>query len=485
MPSMSEIISEHTHLSEGDHHWLKLLVSEWQLLADLSFSDLVLWVGDRDPNVFWAAAQIRPFTGATSLFDDVIGDLIAYSPEHLVSEAFLSGEIVQTSERKLQAGLPVDTHAIPVKVGERVIAVVEQHTSQLGVRAPSSLEKAYLEAAAELARMITVGAFPIPSDATHPAFSPRVGDGFIRLDPAGDVTYASPNALSAYRRLGLRGDLVDEHLASLTAELLPTGASPVEDSVQSVLSGRTARRTELVSGEAHLMVRVLPLVDGRERVGSIVLCRDVSDLRSKERELVTKDATIREIHHRVKNNLQTVAALLRMQARRIESAEARVALTDAMSRVASIAIVHETLSQAFDEIVEFDRVADELLRTVGDVAASWGGVSAIRQGSFGLLPADVATSLAMIISELCQNAVEHGLAHQSGEVRVVPSRYDSRLRMEISDDGRGLPPGFDWRRSRSLGLSIVNTLVAEMEGSFQIGPRQAGSGTQAVVEIPL
>jgi two-component sensor histidine kinase len=486
MPSMSEIISEHTDLSEADHHWLKLLVSEWQLLADLSFSDLVLWVLDRDPNVFWAAGQIRPFTGATSLFDDVVGDLIAYSPEHLVSEAFLSGKIVQTSERKLQAGLPVDTHAIPVKVGERVIAVVEQHTSQLGVRgAPSSLEKAYLEAGAELARMITVGAFPIPSDATHLAFSPRVGDGFIRLDPAGDVTYASPNAVSAYRRLGLRGDLVGEHLASLTAERQPTGPGPVDDSVQSVLSGRTARRTELVSGEAHLMVRVLPLVDGRERLGSIVLCRDVSDLRSKERELVTKDATIREIHHRVKNNLQTVAALLRMQARRIESPEASVALTDAMSRVASIAVVHETLSQAFDEIVEFDRVADELLRMVGDVAASWGGVSAIREGSFGLLSAEVATSLAMVISELCQNAVEHGLAQNSGEVRVVPSRQNARLRVEISDNGRGLPVGFDWRKSRSLGLSIVNTLVAEMEGSFELGSRPAGPGTQAVVEIPL
>jgi two-component system, sensor histidine kinase PdtaS len=444
-----------------------------------------LWVRDHDSNVFWAAAQIRPFTGATSLFDDVVGDLIAYSPEHLVSEAFLSGEIVQTSERKLQAGLPVETHAIPVKIGECVVAVVEQHTSQLGVRAPSSLEKAYLEAGAELARMITVGAFPIPSDATHLAFSPRVGDGFVRMDPAGVVTYASPNAISAYRRLGLRGDLIGEHLATLTAGLLPIGPDPVDESVQSVFSGRTARRTELVSGDAHLMIRVLPLVDGRKPVGTIVLCRDVSDLRSKERELVTKDATIREIHHRVKNNLQTVAALLRMQARRIESPEARVALTDAMSRVASIAIVHETLSQAFDEIVEFDRVADELLRMVGDVAASWGGVSAIREGSFGLLPADVATSLAMIISELCQNAVEHGLANQSGEVRVVPSQYDGRLRMEISDDGRGLPTGFDWRKSRSLGLSIVNTLVAEMEGSFQLGPREAGPGTRAVVEIPL
>jgi two-component sensor histidine kinase len=233
------------------------------------------------------------------------------------------------------------------------------------------------------------------------------------------------------------------------------------------------------------MVRVLPLLNGTERVGAIVLCRDVSDLRRKERQLVTKDATIREIHHRVKNNLQTVAALLRMQARRIESPEARVALADAMSRVAAIAIVHETLSQAYDETVEFDRVVDGLLRMVGDVAAFGGGVSAVRQGSFGVLSADVATSLAMVVTELCQNAVEHGLSDTPGEVRVIPSLADARLRVEISDDGRGLPPDFDWRQSRSLGLSIVDTLVGEMEGSFELGPQPNGPGTRAVVEIPI
>ena len=216
-----------------------------------------------------------------------------------------------------------------------------------------------------------------------------------------------------------------------------------------------------------------------------MLCRDVSDLRRKERQLVTKDATIREIHHRVKNNLQTVAALLRMQARRISSAEARVALTDAMSRVAAIAIVHETLSQTFDETVEFDRVADSLLRMVGDVAAFEGGVSAVRRGSFGVVSADVATSLAIVLTELCQNAVEHGLADTPGQVRVLPSLADGKLRVEISDDGRGLPPGFDWRQSRSLGLSIVDTLVGEMEGSFELGPQPEGPGTRAIVEIPV
>jgi two-component system, sensor histidine kinase PdtaS len=156
-----------------------------------------------------------------------------------------------------------------------------------------------------------------------------------------------------------------------------------------------------------------------------------------------------------------------------------------MSRVAAIAIVHETLSQTFDETVEFDRVADSLLRMVGDVAAFEGGVSAVRRGSFGVVSADVATSLAIVLTELCQNAVEHGLADTPGQVRVLPSLADGKLRVEISDDGRGLPPGFDWRQSRSLGLSIVDTLVGEMEGSFELGPQPEGPGTRAIVEIPV
>jgi two-component system, sensor histidine kinase PdtaS len=485
MASMSDLIVEHSALGEAEHQWLRLLVSEWQLLADLSFSDLVLWVPDVDENVYRAVAQIRPTTGPTALLDDVVEDVIAYAPEHLVSEAFLSEVITRTSSNRLGAGLPVDTHAIPVVYGGRSIAVVEQHTSLLGVREPSQLERAYLDAAADLAEMVSTATFPVDGDHFDPRINPRVGDGFIRLDAEGRVVYASPNALSAYRRLGLRGDLHDEHLAGLTAALLPDPSGPIDDSVHSVLSGRISRRAEAVAGSAHFLLRSVPLVSGRARHGAIVLCRDVSDLRSKERELVTKDATIREIHHRVKNNLQTVAALLRMQARRIESPEAKIALNDAMSRVAAIAIVHETLSQAFDEVVEFDRVADGLLRMAVDVAATGSTVRAVRRGSFGRVSADVATSLSMVVTELCQNAVEHGLSDRSGEVVVAPTVSDGVLRVEITDDGRGLPSDFDVRRSRSLGLSIVNTLVAELKGRFALDANPDGSGTRATFEIPI
>ena len=213
------------------------------------------------------------------------------------------------------------------------------------------------------------------------------------------------------------------------------------------------------------------------------MCRDTTELRSRERQLVTKDATIREIHHRVKNNLQTVAALLRLQARRISSPEAKGALSDAMKRVGAIAVVHEILSQAFDSSVKFDDVADRLLRMVGDVAATGGKVRMVREGSFGYVPADVATSLSLVLTELCQNAVEHGLREQSGEVLVRPRQQDGELVVEVRNVGEPLPDDFRIGNSTSLGLSIVSTLVADLGGEFRL--ESDAAATSATVRVPL
>ena len=138
MQTMEQVIRLHCVLADEDRNWLNELVDEWSLLADLAFADLILWVPDADDNVFWAAAQVRPTTGPTSLEDDVVGEEIAYDPEHLVTEAYLSQEISHTSGNKLHAGIPVDVMAIPILRGENVLAVVEMHTNQMGVRAPGA-----------------------------------------------------------------------------------------------------------------------------------------------------------------------------------------------------------------------------------------------------------------------------------------------------------------------------------------------------------
>ena len=129
-----------------------------------------------------------------------------------------------------------------------------------------------------------------------------------------------------------------------------------------------------------MILRAIPLRPTGEHVGGLVLLRDVTELRRRDRELVTKDATIREIHHRVKNNLQTVAALLRLQSRRIDVPEGRLALDEAVRRVGAIAVVHETLSQNFAESVDFDEVADQLTRLVTDVGAQGSPVAHPTRG---------------------------------------------------------------------------------------------------------
>ncbi|HSK34631.1 MAG TPA: histidine kinase N-terminal domain-containing protein, partial [Propionicimonas sp.] len=321
MQTMEQVIRLHCILEDEDRNWLIDLVDEWSLLADLAFADLILWVPDADDNVFWAAAQVRPTTGPTSLEDDVVGEEIAYDPEHLVTEAYLSQEISHTSGNKLHAGIPVDVMAIPILRGERVLAVVEMHTNQMGVRAPGALEDAYLEAAQLLAGMLHRHQFPLGGDRRVPWVSPRVGDGMIRVNQAGVISFASPNALSAYRRLGLTSDLYGEDFVAVTRSLLKERA-PVERPVAASLAGRGSAEIDLETSMANVRLRVLPLSSEDGPEGLLVMCRDTTELRSRERQLVTKDATIREIHHRVKNNLQTVAALLRLQARRISSPEA-------------------------------------------------------------------------------------------------------------------------------------------------------------------
>ena len=256
------------------------------------------------------------------------------------------------------------------------------------------------------------------------------------------------------------------------------------------LSGRTPREAEFGNSEATIVARVIPLRPAEDHDGALVLLRDVTELRSRERELITKDATIREIHHRVKNNLQTVAALLRLQGRRMHHPAARKALAESVRRVSSIALVHETLAASRDGSADLDGILDALIPMISDVSASRPGVRIERDGHLGELSAELATPLVMVLTELLHNAVEHGYAERDkGQVVITAERILGRLTVRISDDGRGLPQGFSLEASDSLGLQIVRTLVeSEMRGSIRLTRRRAGpsdSGTEAVLTVPL
>ncbi|MGH8867544.1 MAG: sensor histidine kinase [Actinomycetes bacterium] len=481
MPTLTALVRQHTDLGEPDLAWLHVLVGDWQLLADLSFADLLLWVPRRGGRGFVSAAQIRPTTGPTVFADDLVGRRLAPGTRPLVDAAYAEGRLCREGDPEWRGDVPAREETIPVRHDGRVIAVVARHTNLASARTPSRLELSYLRCAGDLAQMVAEGSFPFPEPGAE--VSPRVGDGLLRLDEAGQVVYASPNALSAYRRLGLTADLHGSHLGRLTASLAPQ-TRPVEESLAFAVSGRAPRRLEAEGNGTVIGLRVIPLLPGGRRIGSLVLVRDVTELRWRERELLSKDATIREIHHRVKNNLQTVAALLRLQARRFDGADGRDALEEAVRRVGSIALVHETLSRADDDRVAFDEVLDRVMAMVGEVALTEANVRLRREGSFGSLAAEVATPLAMVLTELLQNALEHGLGGRPGAVLVHASPGGDRLRVCVDDDGVGLPAGFDAETSGRLGLQIVRTLVVgELGGALAFSAR-AGGGTRVTLDLP-
>ncbi len=484
MPTLNELVTAHADLEPADVEWLHLLVGDWQMLSDLSFADLVLWVRDREGDGWVAVAHCRPSTGPTVYYDDLVGTRAPRGRRDQVDRAWELRRVCRERDPEWHDDVPVREEAIPVVRGDRVIAVVARHTNLAAARTPSRLELTYLQCADDLARMIAAGAFPVAGAPTGPRRgAPRVGDGLVRLDREGRVTYASPNALSALHRLGYVGDVADRSLAEITTPLLDD-SGPVDESLPLVLSGRAPWRSDLEARGTTLSLRAIPLTAAGERIGALVLVRDVSELRRRERELLTKDATIREVHHRVKNNLQTVAALLRLQARRIPSDEGRVALREAMRRVSTIALVHETLSEALGETVDFDTVLDRTLALAVEVAGS-AGVRVERDGAFGEMAGENATPLALVFTELVTNAVEHGLKGGGGTVVVRAVRDGRHLEATVSDDGVGLPPDFVPGAQGGLGTQIVQALVGgELRGRISWDAAPVG-GTRVTVEVTL
>lgn len=485
MPSLADVVRDETSLDATDLDWLMALVGQWQLLADLSFADLVLWLPRADGTGYVAAAQMRPTTAPTSYVEDMLGRHLATGRRPLVDGAFETGRIRRDSDPEWWDAVPVRVEAIPVVRGARAIAVIGRNTNLVAARTPSRLELVYLEAAGLLARMIAEGTFPHAADLTPVRRgAPRVGDGLLRLDEAGVVSFASPNAMSAYRRLGLVGDLVGTPLGATTRSLhvQPAGVA-LDESINAVLSGARPRQVELESATAVLAVRALPLNPGGLSEGAIVLVRDVTELRLRDQALISKDATIREIHHRVKNNLQTVASLLRLQARRVSDPAARIALAESVRRVGSIAVVHELLAETTDEDVDLDDVLARLAGMVGDVAGSESAVTIERSGVAGRVSAAVATPVAMAVTELLQNAIEHGLAGHGGAVWLRAAREGDRLTITVDDAGAGLPDGFDLDATDSLGLRIVSTMVRERGGEVALERREPG--TRARISVAL
>ncbi|MBV8929495.1 MAG: histidine kinase N-terminal domain-containing protein, partial [Mycobacteriaceae bacterium] len=287
MSTLGDLLAEHTVLPGSAVDHLHAVVGEWQLLADLSFADYLMWVR-RDDGALVCVAQCRPNTAPTVLLTDAVGTVADAAGWPMVSTAFGTATI----ERGARAGL--DVEAVPVRHDNRVAAVLTHQTASTAGRKSSPLELAYLDCSNDLLRMLSEGTFPNVGDLAMSRSSPRVGDGFIRLDVDGRVLFASPNALSAYHRMGLTSELEGHNLVRVTRPLIsdPFEAQELAKHVLDSLAGGSSMRMEVDAGGAAVLLRTLPLVVQGASVGAAVLIRDVTEVKRRDRALISKDATI-------------------------------------------------------------------------------------------------------------------------------------------------------------------------------------------------
>ena len=468
MPTLVEIAHEHSDIDKASLEHLGSLLSEWGMLADFCFADMLLYLPSMNGK-FIVGAQVRAATGQTLYDTDLVGTVADPIEHAMIDQAFQTQKVV-TGEIKVDSLVePVNLLAIPVRFEERIVAVLTREWSQRTGRKPGQLERTYLAIFDDFTKMISTGLFPFAGHVADASVAPRVGDGVIVLDAETRVRYASPNAVSAMHRVGVSANAIGQTLAELgVAETAARHAFERREPVVEEFEQ---------SSDVTLLTRTIPTLrrSGRQVVvtGGVVLLRDVSELRRRDRLLLTKDATIREIHHRVKNNLQTISSLLRLQARILKSQEAIEAIAESVRRIRTIALVHETLSHEAGEDVSFIEIVRPLLRLVEEGLQSTDRpVKFNVLGDGGRLPATVATPLSVVILELLQNAVDHGFPEGSrgGSVLVVLGIHeDGALTIRVIDNGRGLKPDFEMANVTGLGLSIVRTLVTtELAGTIQM-----------------
>jgi len=475
----------HCELAAEDVALLDHIVGDLPILADLGRSDLMLFCRDRKGHVR-VVAQALPHS-VTPLYEG-----------HRVGAVVRAGEYAHVVEAFDQAPRPTRVQTVEVRGSsvartvhavrghdEQIVAVLAQDSYWLAYERHRRRTPAFRRALQMFFAMVLRGELQ-GGDELSP-FGEHDGILYVGLDRR--VRYASGVAAGIYRRLGYRDDLVGRRLGDFE--------TPDQDLMSEVLeSERCIERSDERYG--RVMVRkALPVMAADERRwllwptrrtvprmrGVLLLVHDATEAIETRRELESKLALIREVHHRVKNNLQVIASLMRMQARRSESEEVRGALGESVNRILSVAVVHEFLSRNATGSINLQDVAHRILsQTQQGLIDPSKRVELSVEGSDIWLPAERATQCALVMNELVQNAVEHGIAaRSSGRVWVRLEDYGDAVSITVMDDGQGLPSGFTLDANANLGLSIVRSMVErDLRGEFLL---ERDEHTRAVVRF--
>jgi two-component sensor histidine kinase len=478
-------------LSEGDRELLGRIRCALPIAADVSRSDIFLFIPDGEQ--FCVAVHARSHAMATLYEEKQAGRCLTHDERPWMWEAVTKGMYESRILKEIpEVRTEVQQQIWPV-LGEngRPIAAVGVCTNAVELARHKRRSRSFQRALVQFFSMLARGEFK--GCGTLPPFTDR--SGIIFVDGLGRYRYLSGIAANVYRRMG--------YLDDLRLRTVDEVAAGDHDLVRRAWEEQTCIFSESVVRNRILQRSVIPLFGqpdhltlwerlrwgqkSGDRYGALLLVNDITEERERDQELKVKSAMIKEVHHRLKNNLQLLISVMRMQARRAQTDEAKELLGEAMNRLLSMSVIHESLSYSEGDTLN---LKDVVMQIVPQTQMSLVGPHRhirirVEKADDIVLPTNKVTTCALVFNELLLNAVKHGFQEQqSGEIRIYLYDRGDQVELIMDDTGQGLPEDFSPEQSASIGLDIIRTLVQDdLKGTITFTTRSEG-GARARLLFP-
>lgn len=459
---LEQLCRDYTNLNQDDIALLIATSQQLQLMANLMKADVFIDCMTRENGVAIVVAEAKPSMVKSMYKESVVG---AYAFRHNEPAAI----------RTLELGMPTrDLRAVTQEdqiVKQNVVPIKNNQGTTIACLIVESdvydkeKDKARVRILSETTEQLSESLMDVMNEKIH--IHPYLNDGVVIFDRYGNSQSLNPVAISLYRKLGYQDELVD-----IPFENLVLDGSRFDE----IIKISSTKISEVSIGEFILKVKYASMKLGNtDFAGIIMIIKDITGEKNIEKELISKSVVIREIHHRVKNNLQTIASLLKLQSRRIEDLHAKRAFDESINRVISIAVTHEILAQNGVDDVDIQtilkRITDNAISLLGEHSTI--GVD-ITGDTFNIC-SDVATSIALVVNELVQNSLQYafiGRTYGKIEIKIVKGiQYSSIL---VMDDGVGY--NIENTREGSLGMIIVKSIIKDkLKGCFSIDTNDKGT----------
>jgi len=467
--SIEKLCKKYSDLSLEDIKIVENLSEVIQIIADLTQADIFIDCITKDPNSAIVVAEAKPRTARSLYRFSVVGQLALRKNEPAVIRTQRTGLPTIGMRGISQEGVPIKQSVVPItsKNGRTIGTLIMEQDITEQVSQEKKV-KDLIETTEHLSETLFRLAF------AEGKISDILPDGLLIVNANGIITYYNNAAKDIFNRIGRIGEeLKIREITDILPEL---------NFRNDILAEQMYIESQI--GGLNLAINSIPLNSSDDTAGALILIRDITEIRLKEKELLLKSVVIREIHHRIKNNLQTVASLLRIQARRVKSKKAKKAFSDSISRILSIAVVHEVLSKEGMDLVDIKNVINKMCEVVATMIDPHKRIKIFTKCESLMLTPRQATSLALIINELIHNALEHAFINKSeGRIDIAAYSDSNDMCLIVSDNGVGLNPNFSFEKSKHLGLTIIKTLVEEdLKGFIKI---IGDNGTRIEVRFPL